>query len=74
MTKMDDSKESLTQKGELAAPPIHMSFLRYFEHVSIKDGPRLHDWSLYLRSVTRVCMGGRTQWSLLKTHLQYYMH
>lgn len=31
--------------------------LKYGSLVGIKDKPRDHDWSLYLRSVTRVCMG-----------------
>lgn len=31
--------------------------LKHFNFVGTKDGPPDHDWSLYLRSITRDCMG-----------------
>lgn len=33
------------------------NILKYCKLVGTKDMPQGHDWSLYLRSITRVCMG-----------------
>lgn len=51
----------------------HMWYiLKYCKPLSTKDEPQGHDWSFYLRSVTRVCMGWLNSVEFTQgTYIQY---